>query len=82
MEELFKFIIPSNMVYACIYADYSGLNDEDIEKLDEFVDGFEIFWATMPEEDEPYFAPYNHVLGWIGADCYKVNCYAKLKEYK
>ena len=75
--EEYDFVIPTWAICYLEYGDGSGLEDEDIKKVDEFLDqlnqigidndyqGYHFAW---PETDEDsYFAARNDINGYLGA---------------
>lgn len=60
MEKITSFIekIPTWAICAIVNADYSGLEDEDIEILEKWLDTCGYDHICCPNEDaEPYFTP-------------------------
>ncbi len=84
--ELLGFTIPTWAASALINSDESGLNDEDIEKLNKFVNkivdkyGNANFMIGSDEEMESQFASRNDIDGFLGGDV--VRMYLRpTKEY-
>jgi len=74
MDDLLEFTIPDSYITSLIYGDDSGLEDEDIEKIDKFVERIVEKYGNanfmLPEEDKMDlgFQPYNDI-DRLGSDC-------------
>lgn len=59
------FILPDWSLSYLINSDASGLEQEDINKIDNFVNDmlkeYKSFIVTMPNNEEPYFSYYNDI---------------------
>lgn len=61
MKHIGKYKIPEYAINAIEYGDYSGLEDEDIKNIKEFLNrefpkGFVVDWHPNEEGYEPYFS--------------------------
>jgi hypothetical protein len=72
---VYEYIIPSWAICYLINGDASALEDEEIEKVDQFVndqlelENIECFNVTPPD-GESYFNYRNDIDGTLGADVY------------
>lgn len=60
MKHIGKYKIPQYAICAIEYGDFSGLDDEDIDNINEFLEclftnGFVVDWHINEPEGEPYF---------------------------
>ncbi len=60
MKHIGKYKIPQYAICAIEYGDFSGLDDEDIDNInefleDEFPNGFVADWHSNEQDGEPYF---------------------------
>jgi hypothetical protein len=67
----YDMIIPAWAVIALSNGDHSGLNDEEIESIDEFEKKFYHRIIVETKEDRPFFS-YSNDFGGLACDCY--NC--------
>lgn len=63
MKHIGKYKIPTYAINAVEYGDFSGLDDEDIDNINEFLEylfpnGFVVDWHIDETEGEPYFTRY------------------------
>ena len=64
------FICPTHYLPYIFNADFEGLNDEEIERIDAVLSGFNLFEVV----DEPFFSYYNDFNN-LGSDCITLNAY-------
>ena len=57
--EVYEYVIPEWAVAPLIYNDYSGLNQDECDKLDRFIDDEKVWF--VPPDGEPYFAHKNDI---------------------
>lgn len=60
MKHIGKYKIPQYAICAIEYGDFSGLDEEDIDNINEFLDdefpnGFVVDWHINEPDGEPYF---------------------------
>lgn len=76
-KEILEFIIPEYAVSSLINGDDSGINDEDIEKIDKFVEETVVEYGhanfSLPNDDELElgFRTSNDIDN-LGNNCYKL----------
>ena len=63
MKHIGKYKIPQYAICAIEYGDFSGLDEEDIDNInkfleDEFPNGFVVDWHSNDPDGEPYFCRY------------------------
>ena len=63
MKHIGKYKIPQYAICAIEYGDFSGLDEEDIDNInefleDEFPNGFVADWHSNETDGEPYFCSY------------------------
>lgn len=63
MKHIGKYKIPQYAICAIEYGDFSGLDEEDIDNInefleDEFPNGFVADWHINEPDGEPYFTRY------------------------
>ena len=64
------FICPVYYLPYIFNADIEGLNDEEIERIDAVLSGFNLFEVV----DDPFFSYYNDFNN-LGSDCITLNAY-------
>jgi hypothetical protein len=68
-KETIELKIPSWAVVAIINNDYSGLEPEDEEKLNNFLNEYKNYYFVPPEGEE-YFSHHNDIDGNLGGNVY------------
>lgn len=76
--DYYEYKIPTCYLVALVNGDISGLNDEDIKTLDEFVETLPEYW-TFEFGEEVYFS-YDNDVDRYGNDVVDAKCYFPVKE--
>jgi hypothetical protein len=70
--KIITYILPSHFASALINDDNSGLEDDEINELNEWLDNFKPGVCIGTTEEDPYFSRYND-LNDLAGDVYEFN---------